>query len=282
MVGQYCENNQIKLPTLRRVLSAGAPVPDHVLQRIKNAIASDGDVHTPYGATEALPVATIAASEVLESTARQTATGAGTCVGRRFSGIQWKVIQIHDEPIASIEQIEELPTGEIGELIVQGPVVTSRYVTREEANAYAKIEDPKGTWHRMGDVGYLDAEDRFWFCGRMTHRVTTRHGTMFSVRCEAIFNQHPSVYRSALVGIGDAGQQTPAIVVEPWPDRFPDHDTAREKLLDELFELGQNSPLTQSIERSNLSVRDRLPVDIRHNSKIFREKLAVWVAEQRG
>ncbi len=102
VVGQFCEQQQIQLPSLRRVLSAGAPVPPHVLARMKRAIAPDGDVHTPYGATESLPVASISASEVLQTTAAQTARGAGTCVGRRFPNIQWRVIRIDEQPIADI------------------------------------------------------------------------------------------------------------------------------------------------------------------------------------
>ena len=95
-----------------------------------------------------------------------------------------------------------MPEGEIGELIVRGPVVTDRYVTRVEANALAKIADGDAFWHRMGDVGYLDQQDRFWYCGRLSERVLTAAGPMYTVPCEAIFNRHPEVRRSALVGIG--------------------------------------------------------------------------------
>jgi acyl-CoA synthetase (AMP-forming)/AMP-acid ligase II len=80
VVGRYCEEHQIVLPTLKRVLSAGAPVPPHVLKRMKAAIPPDGDIHTPYGATEALPVASVSASEVLVETAAKSAVGSGTCV----------------------------------------------------------------------------------------------------------------------------------------------------------------------------------------------------------
>ena len=64
-VGRYCETHGAVLPTVRRVLSAGAPVPADVLRRMKACIHPEGDIHTPYGATEALPVASISASEVL-------------------------------------------------------------------------------------------------------------------------------------------------------------------------------------------------------------------------
>ena len=128
----------------------------------------------------------------------------------------------------------------------------------------------------MGDVGYLDDTGRFWFCGRKAHRVLTATGTMYTVRCEAIFNQHPAIYRSALVGMGTAPEQIPVLIAEPWPDHRPSDKTAEERLKDELYELGQQSELTQTIQRPHILLRDALPVDIRHNAKIFREKLKVW------
>ena len=278
VVGRYCEDRRIVLPTLRRVLSAGAPVPPHVLQRMKQAIAPDGDVHTPYGATEALPVASISATEVLGETAARSRQGAGTCVGRRFPGIQWKIIRIEDVPIAALQAAEELPRGEIGELIVQGPVVTRQYVTRIEANPLHKVRDGAAFWHRMGDVGYLDDQDRFWFCGRKSHRVQTADGPLYTVPCEAIFNQHPQVYRSALVGLGPAGQQRPVLIVEPWPERRPQSGAERATLLGELRGLAQAHPHTRPIR--DFLIHHAMPVDIRHNAKIFREQLAVWAASR--
>lgn len=278
VVGRYCEDRHITLPTLRRVLSAGAPVPPHVLQRMKRAIAPEGDIHTPYGATEALPVASISATEVLGETAARSQQGAGTCVGRRFPGIRWKVIRIEDGPIPAIEAAEELPRGEIGELIVQGPVVTRQYVTRCEANPLHKIRDGDTFWHRLGDVGYLDDQDRFWFCGRKSHRVQTAAGPMYTVPCEAIFNQHPRVYRSALVGVGPAGRQRPVIVVEPWPEWRPESESDRTALLGELRDLAQAHVHTRGIQ--DFLIHPAMPVDIRHNAKIFREQLALWAASQ--
>jgi len=272
VVGCLCEDHKIVLPTLKRVLSAGAPVPPHVLKRMKAAIPPDGDVHTPYGATEALPVASISATEVLLDTAAKSATGAGTCVGRHFHGIEWKIIRIIDDPIATLAAAEELPPGEIGELIVRGPVVTTEYVTRTEANALHKIRDGSTFWHRMGDVGYLE-NDRFWFCGRKSHRVITPRGTLFTIPCEAIFNQHPWIYRSALVGVGSRGQQRPVIFVEAWPEHHKAAHRNAEQLYAELRQLALAHSHTNEIETFYL-VADSLPVDIRHNAKIFREKLA--------
>jgi olefin beta-lactone synthetase len=277
-VGPYCQEHDIRLPTVRRVLSAGAPVPPEVLERMTAVIADNGDVHTPYGATEALPVASIAASEVLRETRAVWARGGGTCVGRRFSGMAWKVIAITDGPIERLDNAVELPRGQIGELIVSGEVVTRQYVTRIEANATAKILDGSRIWHRMGDVGYLDEQERFWFCGRMAHRVRTNTGDRFTIPCEAIFNQHPAVYRSALVGVGPVGRQRPVIIIEPRVGHFPRGPAARNKFIAEVTALARGNPLTADIH--NFLFYRSMPVDIRHNSKIFREQLAVWAARK--
>ncbi len=279
-VGRYCERTATRLPKLRKVFSAGAPVPPHVLQRMRDAMHPEGEVYTPYGATEALPVASISATEVLGETAPQSAQGRGTCVGRRFPGIQWKVIRITDDAIPTLDRADQLPSGEIGELIVRGPVVTSQYATRTDANALHKIRDAGEVWHRMGDVGYLDEQERFWFCGRKSQRVLTAGGTLFTIPCEAITNAHAAVYRSALVGVGPPGDQTPVMIVEPWPECWPESHAAQESLLCQLRELLRANPLTGDIRE--VFLRSSLPVDIRHNAKIFREQLAEWAAEELG
>ncbi len=279
-VGRYCQEHEIRLPTVRRVLSAGAPILADVVERMKACIDPCGEVHTPYGATEALPVASISGSEILGETAARTREGAGVCVGRKFSGIQWKVIHIVDGPIDSLEEAEELPGGQIGELIVHGQVVTRQYVTRIESNALGKIPGGKAVWHRMGDSGYLDDVGRFWFCGRVTHRVLTADGSMYPVCCEAIFNQHPDIYRSALVGVGPAGRQRPVILLEPTGGRMPHSRRAHGTLLAEIRQLGQSNLLTRQID--DFLLHPEFPVDVRHNAKISREKLAEWATAKIG
>lgn len=279
-VGRYCEENRIRLASLKRVLTAGAPVPPHVLKRLRKTIADDGEIHTPYGATESLPVASIDARTILGETAAQTEAGNGTCVGNRFPGIQWKVIEISDAPLSSIDQVTELPTGRIGELMVKGDVVTQSYATATQANELHKVRDKDGFWHRMGDVGYLDDLDRFWFCGRKGHRVITESGTLFTIPCESVFNTHASIYRTALVGIDNGNNpRVPVLVIETWPENRPATDAEKQELVNELGEIGKRYSVTQSIQR--FAFIDRMPVDIRHNSKIFREKLTVWACNQR-
>ncbi len=286
-VGRHCEATGEKLPTtLRRVLSAGAPVPVHVIERMRRAFSNtDADIHTPYGATESLPIASISGREVLEQTAPRSRQGAGTCVGRIFPSIEVKIVEITDAQIPSLTETRELPRGEIGEIIVRGPSTTREYFQRPEATAAAKITDNQPSlaptfWHRMGDVGYLDDEGRLWFCGRKAHIVEMERGRLFTIPCEAIFNNHPRVFRSALVGVGSKPQQQPVIIVEPEAGHFPESSTDLAHFRAELLTLGRANPLTASIE--TILFHRALPVDIRHNVKIFREKLGPWASKELG
>jgi len=274
-VVRWSEKNQIQrpFPTLKRILSAGAPVPAETLQKLRQLVNPDANIMTPYGATEALPIASIESREVISETGPASMKGKGTCVGTRFEGVAWRIIEIQDGVISDISETSELKRGRIGELMVSGPMVTQQYVVRADQNSLHKVRDGDRVWHRMGDVGYLDSQDRFWFCGRKGHRVTVENRTLFTIPCEAVFNAHPAIYRSALVPRGTRPNQQPVMIVEPHPDRMPANDQERDLLLSQLLELAARNPLTRRI--TEVIVRDQpLPVDIRHNSKIFREQLA--------
>jgi len=273
-VGSYCAIHGVRMESLRTVFSAGAPVPADVLERMLACMHREGRMHTPYGATEALPVASICARDVLEQTAARTARGAGVCVGSKLAGVEWRIVRAVRGPLATLAETETLASHEIGELIVHGPQVTDRYETGSHSNRLGKIAAGDATWHRMGDLGYLDDQDRFWFCGRLNHRVETVRGAMDTLPCEAILNQHPAVRRSALVGVGPSGEQIPVAVVEPVPGRSPRGRRAKRQWLAELRDLARGHPLTENIE--HFFVHRRLPVDVRHNAKIAREDLARW------
>ena len=274
-VAAYCVKRGIKLPSLRRILIAGAPVPYPVIQQLHDVLDGDADVHSPYGATESLPVTSISGREVINKCSEFTREGAGTCVGRVMPGIELRLIEITDEPIDVWRDELLVPDGAKGEIVVSGPVVTKHYFGLDHADALSKIHDGSRVWHRIGDIGYRDRDGRIWFCGRKAHRVVTPDGTMFTVPCEAVFNEHPNVARSALVGVGPPGEQIPVIVVEPLPGKFP--RAARMLVFWE-----------EMLERANEKTREithvlfypSFPVDVRHNTKINREELAVWAATE--
>ena len=271
-VGRYCEQEQVTFPQVRRALSAGGPVPEHVLRRVSQALTAPGaDLQTPYGATESLPVASIAAWDVLANTIERTRRGEGTCVGRIFPQTEVRIIEITTGAISDIAQAHPLAMGEIGEIIVRSPAVSREYLLRPEATRSAKIPAGDGFWHRIGDAGYLDEEHRLWFCGRVAQVVDTASGRLFTERCEPIFNTHPHVYRSALIGRGTKPNEEPLLIVEPEPGRYPETPTARLQFAMELRELAARFPTTQSIRE--FEFHRSLPVDTRHNVKIQREQL---------
>ncbi len=284
-VGRHVEAGAIRLPSLRRVISAGAPVPPSVIARFGSALDESARIVTPYGATESLPVASIASDEILRETAEATNAGRGVCVGRPVPEVEVAIIRITDEPIASWSDDLVVERGAIGEIVVRGPNVTRRYWGRDEQTALAKILDPgvpEGFRHRMGDLGYLDETGRLWMCGRKSHRVGIdvdgSPRDLYTVPCEAPFNVHPKVRRTALVGVPadpSAPARRPVLCVELEADAG---SVDRDALCKELLEVARAHDHTRSIE--TILFHPSFPVDIRHNAKIFREKLAGWAADQ--
>jgi acyl-CoA synthetase (AMP-forming)/AMP-acid ligase II len=228
-----------------------------------------GRLHSPYGATEALPVSTVSEGEIDAGSTR------GACVGRAVRGVDVRIIPISDGPIATLAGLAEIPRGSAGEIIVSGPVVTREYDALPEANAAAKIADPGrpwGGWHRMGDCGTLDGSGRLWFLGRKAERVQTPGGTMFTEPCEQVFRAHQRARRCALIGVGTE----PALVVETTPNGS--NDAAG--LVAELRGLALGHAHTSAIR--TFYFRAHFPVDVRHNAKIHRLELSRWAVTARA
>ncbi len=269
-LGRYGEKHGTLLPSLKRIISCGAPVSAAIIERAQKMLSPGTQVFTPYGATEALPVSCISGAEL----AALKPGLPGICVGKTWAGMETFILKISDSPLPSWSDELLAKDGEIGEITVKGPVVSAEYFGREESTALAKIRGPGGElYHRMGDTGWKDAEGRLWFCGRKSHRVTVPGGTLFTIPCEAVFNAHPEVRRTALVGIGSAGSQKPVLCVE-----LERGYAEREALTGELLALGAAQKHTRNIK--TILYHPRFPVDIRHNAKISREKLAAWAKER--
>ncbi|MBW2218895.1 MAG: AMP-binding protein [Deltaproteobacteria bacterium] len=273
-VGRYGKEKGLRLPSLKRVVSAGAPVLPSNIEQFSSILTKDAEIHTPYGATEAVPIVSISSHEILSETKELSEKGFGTCVGRPINDTEIRLIKINDEPIENWSEDLMVPENEIGEIIVKSPVVSRCYFEKPKYDAIHKIIDGYGFWHRMGDLGWKDNKGRVWFCGRKTHRVTTQNGVLYTIPCEAIFNAHPAVFRSALVGIGKPANQKPIICIEIEPSQKPNKKT----LGKELLALGTQNIITKDIKK--ILFHKSFPVDIRHNSKIFREKLAIWAEKK--
>jgi len=284
------------LPTIRRVTSAGAPVPPDVVAKIRSLLPEDAQLWTPYGATECLPVAVIEGRE-LEATRELTERGAGTCVGRPAPPNLVRIIRTDDAEIETWSDDLIAAGGLIGEITVAGPTATDSYFNRSEATRLAKIREmlPDGDVqgrtsgagdrmsevpaerivHRMGDLGFFDSAGRLWFCGRKSQRVVTTDATLCTEQIEPVFNTHPDVRRTALVGLGERGMQVPVLCVELRTGIGKDQHA---RIADELRHIANGFVHTAKVER--FLFHRKFPVDIRHNAKIGREKLTVWAARQ--
>jgi olefin beta-lactone synthetase len=264
------------LPSLKRVISAGAPVPATVIERVTKMLLPGTPVFTPYGATECLPIACIDSATILAETRQETDRGRGICVGRPVPEVDVAIIPVSDEPIATWAEELRQPPNTVGEITVRGPFVSPGYYGQPEATRLAKIIDDNGRiWHRTGDLGTLDDRGRIWFCGRKAHRVWTPDGPRDTIPCEAVFNTHPAVFRSALVGVGPKRRQTPVLCVELERES---RGVDRNSVTRELLALGAAHEHTRGIR--TILYHPSFPVDVRHNAKIFREKLAAWAAKR--
>jgi len=276
-VGRWGASHQVTLSSLKRVISAGAPVGPRIIEQFSLMLRDDAEIFTPYGATESLPVASISSREILGDTRRLSAEGAGTCVGKPVGSAEVRIIGISDEPVHKWSEELCLPAGERGEIVVTSPQTTIEYFDAPDQTRKAKIPDGERVRHRMGDLGYFDPDGRLWFCGRKAHRICSDGTFLFSVPIEGIFNAHPGVARAALTGILREGLTEAVICIERDKGRgFP----RRRELLRQLKELASGYPECSKIR--HFLIHPHFPVDIRHNAKINRALLGKWAARKLG
>lgn len=270
---RHCEATGASLP-FRDVLTGVAPIPGELHRQLR-ALAPEATLHVNYGATEGMTAAHITTDEVLGETWALTGKGHGNCVGRPFPGMTVRIMKITSEPVPEWSDAWLVPDGEIGEIVLQGPVVSPEYKDRPEANAAAKVRLGDEILHRMGDLAYRDADGRLWFCGRKKHRLQTAGGMVPAVPPEGVFNEHPEVLRTALVGVGEPGEEVPVLCVE-----LEAGASWSERLERELLALADGTRWEGVVQR--VLRHDGFPVDARHNSKIRREDLKVWATHRLG
>ncbi len=267
VVGRYGEANGIRLPTLKRVISSGAPVSTKVIRRISSLLKPEAQIFTPYGSTEAMPVSSVGSHYLLQEASQKTDNGYGVCIGKPVAGVEVAIIRITDDYISCWSEDLKVPPGVTGEIVVKGKNVTNGYYNRDGATRLAKIPDGPAVRHRMGDIGYFDTEGTLWFCGRKTHRVSQGSKELYSIPCECIFNSHPDVFRTALVGVNGKA----VLCVEAEKRNTPVDTVQLER---ELLSMAATHSMTKKI--TTILFHPGFPVDIRHNAKIIREELAVW------
>ena len=272
----HCQLHKQQLASVKTIMSAGAPVPPALVELARAMLPNEAQIFTPYGATEALPVAIVEGRVLLGEVRALSENGGGICVGTPLPRNTVRIITITDAAIAHWPDAHVCAVSEIGEITVRGPSVTEAYFNAPEKTALAKIDEDGQCVHRMGDVGYFDAHGRLWYCGRKSHRVQTANGTLYTEQVEAIFNASGLIYRSALVGVGLAPMQKPVLIFElaRGPKSLPPLS-----IIERLQTLAASHSMCTGISNF-LPYSGHFPVDIRHNAKINREKLSLWAAGQ--
>lgn len=280
-VAEYCLENRLTLPSVKYLVMFGAPIPIKMHENFKK-ILPNGTTYTPYGATECLPISNISGREILQNFKEKMNNGKGTCIGKAFPGVEYKIIKSTQSPIVHIDAIDELAPNDIGEIIVCSKTVTPGYFEMREKTELAKIVgDPKGLWHRMGDVGYVDETGTLWFCGRKSHVVTTKEQSdIFPIPVESIFNQHPDVGRSALIEVWDKNIKQVGIVIERNDHKIKLKKVDQDRFFEDLLNIAGNNPQSKRVE--HVFLHKSFPVDVRHNIKIDRLALSKWANELRN
>lgn len=263
--GDLDEAERQALASVRRLVSAGAPVPTRLLQQARELMPL-ADPRTPYGATEVLPATDVGLSDIIEAGA-----GEGICVGRPIDGAVIAIAPLGDQGEAGRQLT--LEPGVTGELVVGAEHVKDRYDQRWATHAESVALDPPPgeqprRWHRTGDVGHLDAEGRVWVEGRLAHVIVTPRGVVTPVGAEQRAEQVDGIARAALVGVGPAHARQLALVAEAEPGVR--RTTVADPALADAVREATGQPLVAIL------LVEALPTDVRHNSKIDRVAVSAW------
>lgn len=257
---------------LRLLLTGGAPISTRHVSQFERFLPEGAAVFVSYGATEAMPLTRARGPEWHAN------PGRGTYLGTVLQGVEMVVVPCADGPMTGDPRAMQLDHGEVGELVIAGPVVTPGYFDQPEAERLSKIECRPTRWHRMGDLGCRDAEGRFWFCGRKSERVETPEGVLYTAVIERHFEGVPGVARAALVGVGGRPRQRPVVVVELEPGYRVGAAQARAAIVSALRARARVHRETAMIE--DFLIHPAIPLDVRHRAKILRHTLAAWAAKR--
>jgi acyl-coenzyme A synthetase/AMP-(fatty) acid ligase len=251
------------LAHVRLLMSAGAPVPASLLREVQDVLPG-ADAHTPYGMTEALPVTDISLDGI-----EAAGAGEGVCVGRPLSGVDLAVSPL--SPTGVAEGPLTSSPDRTGEICVRAGHVKDRY---DVLWATERASSRPAGWHRTGDVGHLDHDGRLWVEGRLPHVISTSAGIVTPVGVEQRVERLDEVQAAAAVGVGPPGTQ--AVVVVVVLARTPRRSGSGRRLSVAPLPLTDAVRAAAGVDVAAVLVGPRLPLDIRHASKIDRGEVARW------
>lgn len=269
-------------PTLERLYVGGETVSSEVVKTIEPHLSSNrsikGGYHLVYGATEGFPLCQNQAINILKSDSK-TKSGNGICLGKAVSGVKIRILTF-SHPLEEFDNslavdVKGKGINSIGEISVSGPVVYTRLIAGDEKAfggplTWARDTNDRTTWHRTGDLGYIDAEDRIWLVGRKKHRVELSNGvTLYPKQIEPILDSMFDI-RTALVNGPNNSQAF--IIVENSNQNW---EILVDKLKHSIPTLCKF--LKNNIDFSFVQFGEAFPVDSGHQAKIRRELLSDWL-----
>ncbi|MCX6050279.1 MAG: AMP-binding protein [Chloroflexi bacterium] len=253
-VVRYGQEQQQPLSTLHQIFTGGAPVfPD--LLAATQRVAPQAQVTAVYGSTEAEPIAHIAYIVMSDPDKMRMLNGGGLLTGAPITDIKVAILADRwGSPIGPFDantfRQACLPVGAIGEIVVSGPHVLTGYL-HGQGDLETKFQVAGTTWHRTGDAGYLDAQNRLWLMGRCSARITDQAGIIYPFAVEVAAHQHANVKQAALI----AHQHKRLLVLECYQKPTS-------------IELQQLADELAWAHVADIRVFKQLPVDKRHNAKI--------------
>jgi len=235
---------------LRLVMLAGAPISTALASSI--AEVTGADVRSPWGMTEVMPLTDgVGAARVVVD---------GTTTGKPLGGAQVVVLSLDHS------DLEHKPTGEWGELAVRAPWMFDGYDQLWAIEHQSEVLLAGERFHRTGDLGLIDENGDLHQLGRVQHALYLPSQIVPSVRIEQPVAD--SLQKQvAAVGIGPVGTQVIAVVVQAKGKlRLADHAT---------------TALVRKLSSFEIAavLEGELPVDVRHQSKIKRDVLALSASD---
>ncbi len=101
------------------------------------------------------------------------------------------------------ETLVPLPQGELGEILISGPQVTSGYWNRPEATAETLVGIEGRVWLRSGDLGYADEDGCYFIVDRIKRMINVSGFKVWPAECEMLLYRHPAVHECAVISVPD-------------------------------------------------------------------------------
>lgn len=188
----YAKERPFDLSCFRTCTSGSAPLPLEVLEKFNET--SGSEVSEGYGLSEAAPV-----------------THRNPITGLQKPGSIGIPLPNTDAKVVDSDTGEELPIGEVGELIVKGPQIMKGYWNMPEDTANSL----RNGWLYTGDLATMDADGFFYIAGRKKELIIASGYNVYPVEIEDVIYKHPSVLEAAVIGVPDAyrGETIKACIV---------------------------------------------------------------------